>query len=146
MSFMRYICIFLTKSSQSSVQTGALTSFTEIACLVTFSVAGYHYGHVVVVFPLSGLYATSFLANLLSRAPNTPGIIYGGGVVTGSDMTTMTTNITNLFRQNRTSNAGPSYPESTKFDEESVRDEPQDLVVNAIAPHIPNFPKPLSSV
>jgi hypothetical protein len=129
----------INKLMAYSVQTGAMTSFTEIACLVTFSVAGYHYGHVVVVFPLSGLYATSFLANLHARAPNTPGDTKRG-VITGSEMTTttMTMDISNMFRNPSASNAEFSDPTSTKFDE-NVQDE--DLLVTA-----PRGPKNSSSV
>ncbi|KAJ4469878.1 hypothetical protein J3R30DRAFT_3713141 [Lentinula aciculospora] len=65
-----------------SIQTGAVTSFTEIFCLATYTASGFHFGHILVVFPLSGLYATSFLANLHSRHPNTP----SPSPPTGSDM------------------------------------------------------------
>ncbi|KAJ3898066.1 hypothetical protein F5879DRAFT_995196 [Lentinula edodes] len=62
----------INKLMAYSVQTGAVTSFTEIFCLATFTASGFHFGHILVVFPLSGLYANSFLANLHARHPNTP--------------------------------------------------------------------------
>jgi len=57
-----------------SIQTGGATSVTEIICLVTATTTGFHFGHILVVFPLAGLYCISFLANLHARTPNAPGI------------------------------------------------------------------------
>ncbi|KAF5376161.1 hypothetical protein D9757_009318 [Collybiopsis confluens] len=73
-----------------SIQTGAVTSITEIFCLAAYTASGFHFGHILVVFPLSGLYATSFLANLHARAPNTPGLTRVKGlVVTDGDVVEM---------------------------------------------------------
>ncbi|KAH9949698.1 hypothetical protein B0H21DRAFT_726944 [Amylocystis lapponica] len=55
-----------------AIQTGAVTSITEIICLATFTVGGYHFGHVLVIYPIAGLYTTSLLANLHSRQSNSP--------------------------------------------------------------------------
>ncbi|KIK66645.1 hypothetical protein GYMLUDRAFT_909272 [Collybiopsis luxurians FD-317 M1] len=52
----------INKLMAYSVQTGAVTSITEIFCLAAYSASGFHFGHILVVFPLSGLYATSLLA------------------------------------------------------------------------------------
>jgi len=53
-----------------SIQTGAVTSFVEIFCLITATTTGFHFGHILVIYPLAGLYCISFLANLHARAPN----------------------------------------------------------------------------
>jgi len=50
-----------------SMQTGALTSLSEVFCLITFTITHFHYGHVVLVFPLGGFYAASLVANLNAR-------------------------------------------------------------------------------
>ncbi|KIK67740.1 hypothetical protein GYMLUDRAFT_36501 [Collybiopsis luxurians FD-317 M1] len=71
----------INKLMAYSIQTGAVTSFTEVFCLATYTAAGFHFGHILVVFPLSGLYATSFLANLHARIPNTPGLTMSKGLV-----------------------------------------------------------------
>ncbi|KAH9922933.1 uncharacterized protein B0H18DRAFT_497856 [Fomitopsis serialis] len=57
----------INKLMAYAVQTGAITSIVEIICLASFTGDGFHYGHIMVVFPLGGLYATSLLANLLAR-------------------------------------------------------------------------------
>lgn len=77
----------INKLMAYSIQTGAVTSITEIFCLATYTASGFHFGHILVVFPLSGLYATSFLANLHARIPNAPGLsVARGVVVTDSDI------------------------------------------------------------
>jgi len=60
-----------------AIQTGALTSIVEIICLATFTGSQFHFGHILVVFPLSGLYSTSLMANLHARHP-TAADYYGG--------------------------------------------------------------------
>ncbi|KAF8647315.1 hypothetical protein AX16_006777 [Volvariella volvacea WC 439] len=62
----------INKLMMYSIQTGAITSITEIFCLATFTVGQFHHGHILVIFPLSALYTTSFLANLHARKPNSP--------------------------------------------------------------------------
>jgi len=46
------------------VSTGLLTSIVAIVELTTFGVYGFNWAHVFLMFPLSALYAVSFLANL----------------------------------------------------------------------------------
>ncbi|EPT00258.1 hypothetical protein FOMPIDRAFT_1023856 [Fomitopsis schrenkii] len=57
----------INKLMAYAIQTGAVTSIVEIICLASYTEEGFHFGHIMVVFPLGGLYATSLLANLLAR-------------------------------------------------------------------------------
>ncbi|KAH9949721.1 hypothetical protein B0H21DRAFT_87468 [Amylocystis lapponica] len=59
----------INKLMAYAIQTGAATSITEIICLATFTGGGFHFGHILLVFPLSGLYSTSLMANLHARRP-----------------------------------------------------------------------------
>lgn len=65
--------LLINKLIAYSIQTGAVTSFVEIFCLATATTSGFHFGHILVIFPLAALYCISFLTNLHARVPNAPG-------------------------------------------------------------------------
>jgi hypothetical protein len=133
----------INKLMAYSIQTGAVTSFTEIFCLATYTASGFHFGHVLVVFPLSGLYATSFLANLHARNPNSPGYSSSRGVVvTGSDMEMSTNRSFGSSQRTRIQNSqfvnGKPLTMKLNGPNDTIMDDTlpdEDYLVKAPAPH-----------
>ncbi|KAF5387511.1 hypothetical protein D9757_006536 [Collybiopsis confluens] len=100
-----------------SIQTGAITSVVEIFCLATFTASGFHYGHILVIFPLSGLYATSFSANLHARIPNAEGVSIPRGVVITDGDVEMSTSLGTGF----TSSSGGTRTATSTFQGNKIK-------------------------